>query len=77
MRNEDNGDAGEGKAVLEQELRRLSETPTDTSFPPDVDAAMIKVTDKIAFSSQPLESQLKGLACVAFVFGEERRRAGR
>ena len=51
---------------LRQELAQLAMEPTNLAFPPPVDAAMIKVTADIAFSSQPTRAQLRGLAPFGF-----------
>ena len=51
----------EGCNILYSKLKTLALKPAPESFPPKPDAAMIKVTEGLAFSSQPTRAQLEGL----------------
>jgi protein tyrosine phosphatase (PTP) superfamily phosphohydrolase (DUF442 family)/glutaredoxin len=51
-----------GSNVLRGKLRELAAKPSpDPAFPPAPDAALVKVTERLAFSAQPTLAQLGGL----------------
>ena len=56
----------EGCNILYSKLKTLAMKPAPESFPPKPDAAMIKVTEDLAFSSQPTRAQLVGLKAFGF-----------
>ena len=55
----------DNQTLLLQQLRDISDTPC-IDFPPTPEASIIKVTEKIAFSSQPTDEQLQKLHSFGF-----------